>query len=156
MILCLVLRQAILWTTRLSTYVTVVRHPLNVNLYVTFEIKFCPRVYRRFATFCTSPNLALLLNHWVDHCLVGNWGIKGLSGGDWLLLFEIFVVFCFVLHKTTLWPAHFSTDVARPWYVFDMSLCVPFQVGLKIKDRFWSFLDFISHLSFLVFNFFSP
>ena len=133
MILCLVLGKTILWTARLSTDVTVVRHTLNMNLYVTFQIKFCSRVHRGFSTFCTSPNLPLFLNHWVDHCLIGDRGIKGLSGGDWLVFFEIFVVFRLVLHQTALWPAHFSTDVTWPWDVFDMSFCVPLQVRLEKK-----------------------
>ena len=105
-----------------------------MDLYVSFEIKFCPRVDRRFATFCTSPNLPLLLDHRVDHCLVGHRGIEGLPGGDRLVLFEIFVVLGLVLDQTTFRPTHFSTNVARPWYVFDMSLCVPLQIRLEMKD----------------------
>ena len=97
MILGFVLRKTILRPTCLSTNVTSVRHTLNVNLYVTFQVELRSRIDRRLAAFCTSPHLALFLDHRVDHRLVRYRGIKWLSWSHRLVFLQIFVVLGLVL-----------------------------------------------------------
>ena len=97
MILGFVLRKTILRPTCLSTNVTSVRHTLDVDLYVTFQVELRSRIDRRLAAFCTSPHLALFLDHRVDHRLVRDRGIKWLSWSHRLVLLQIFVVLGLVL-----------------------------------------------------------
>ena len=97
MILGFVLRKTVLRPTCLSTNVTSVRHTLDVNLYVAFQVEFRSRVDRRLAAFCTSPHLTLFLDHRVDHRLVRYRGIKRLSWSHWLVFLQIFVVLGLVL-----------------------------------------------------------
>ena len=97
MILGFVLRKTILRPTCLSANVTSVRHTLDVNLYVTFQVELRSRIHRRLAAFCTRPHLTLFLDHRVDHRLVGNRGIERLSLSHRLVFLQIFVVLGLVL-----------------------------------------------------------
>ena len=97
MILGFVLRKTVLRPTCLSANVTSVRHTLDVNLYVTFQVELRSRIHRRLATLCTRPNLSLFLDHRVDHRLVGYRGIKWLSWSHRLVFLQIFVVLGLVL-----------------------------------------------------------
>ena len=97
MILGFVLRKTVLRPACLAANVTSVRHTLDVNLYVTFQVELRSRIDRRLAAFCTSPHLALFLDHRVDHRLVRYRGIKRLSWSHWLVFLQIFVVLGLVL-----------------------------------------------------------
>ena len=97
MILGFVLRKTILRPACLSANVTSVRHTLDVNLYVTFQVELRSRVHSRLAALCTSPNFTLFLDHRVDHRLVRYRGIKRLSWGHRLVFLQIFVVLGLVL-----------------------------------------------------------
>ena len=97
MILGFVLRKTVLRPACLSANVTSVRHTLDVNLYVTFQVEFRSRIDRRLAALCTGPHLALFLDHRVDHRLVGDRGIERLSWSHRLVLLQIFVELGLVL-----------------------------------------------------------
>jgi len=71
-VFCLVLLEAIFRATWLATDVATVWHSLYMDFYVSLEVCFGPCIMGSLSTSCADPQFSVLLNHGVDHAVIGN------------------------------------------------------------------------------------